>query len=84
MSELDITLPDAAWEGVDQNVEALLDAWLMQPGDHVEAGQPVARVVLVKTNIDIVAPANGTIAGIAVQAGETFGRGQALGSLRSD
>lgn len=84
MSEVDIVLPDAAWEGVDPNVEALLDAWLVQAGDHAEAGQPVARAVLVKTSIDIEAPATGTIARIALQAGETFGRGQALGSLRPD
>ncbi len=34
-----ITLPDAAWEGAQDGIEALLDKWLVAPGVHVAKGQ---------------------------------------------
>lgn len=77
----DITLAAEAWEGVDAAVEALVDKWLVQAGDTVRAGQPLANVVLVKSSQEITAPADGRIAQILVPAGGTFARGKPVATL---
>ncbi|MGQ2978748.1 MAG: biotin/lipoyl-containing protein [Polaromonas sp.] len=79
---MDITLKDEAWEGVDAQVQALMDRWLVPEGAQVQAGQPVARVILVKSSLDIAAPASGLVERVLVPAGETFGRGQPLAVLK--
>jgi len=76
----EVTLQDQAWEGVDATVEALVDKWLVQAGDTVQAGQPLANVVLVKSNLEITAPASGRIQ-ILVPAGSTFARGKPIATL---
>lgn len=78
----DITLGADAWEGVDAQTEALVDSWLVQPGDAVHKDQPVANVVLIKTNLEVLAPANGHIGQILVAAGDTFARGQPMATLK--
>jgi pyruvate/2-oxoglutarate dehydrogenase complex dihydrolipoamide acyltransferase (E2) component len=77
-----VTLDAAAWEGVDASVQALVDSWLVAEGARVEAGQSMVRVVLVKTTIDVPAPAAGVVERILVPAGDTFERGRALATLR--
>ena len=79
---IDIVLADEAWQGVDAATEALVDQWLAHEGDRVAAGQPLVKVVLVKTNIEIPAPANGVLERILVPAEQTFARGRRLGALR--
>lgn len=78
----EVTLGADAWQGVDAAVEALLDKWLVKAGDTVRLGQPLANVVLVKSNQEIVAPANGRIAQILVPAGGTFARGKPIAVLQ--
>lgn len=78
----DIVLPDDVWEGVDPGTEALVDRWLVREGDRVAAGQAIANVVLVKTNIEITAPASGVIERILAPAEQTIARGRPLAVLR--
>lgn len=78
----DVVLADEVWEGVEPNTEALVDAWLVKEGERVAAGQPLVKVVLVKTNFEVVAPANGIVERILVKAEETFPRGKPLAVLR--
>jgi len=77
-----ITLDDAVWTDVEEGTEALVDRWLVGEGAAVRAGQPVASVVLVKTTIEVPAPADGILERILVAAGETFARGAPIGTLR--
>jgi len=77
-----ITLDEAAWQDVEEGTEALVDRWLVGEGTAVRAGQPVASVVLVKTTLEVTAPADGVIERILVAAGETFARGAPIGMLR--
>ncbi len=79
---VEVTLPDSAWEGVDAGIEALLDQWLVAPGDAVQAGQPLARVVLVKATLEVAAPAAGRVQQQLVAAGETFARGKPIATLQ--
>jgi len=76
-----VTLPDSAWDGVEDGVEALLDQWLVAAGDAVRAGQSLAKVVLVKATLDVVAPVSGRVESLHFAAGDTFKRGQAIASL---
>ena len=78
----DIALADEVWEGVEPNTEALVDEWLVREGDRVAAGQPLVKVVLVKTSYEVPAPANGIVERILVRAEQTFPRGRPLAVLR--
>ncbi|MDD5324101.1 MAG: lipoyl domain-containing protein [Polaromonas sp.] len=77
-----ITLSADAWKDIDLTTEALVDKWLVAEGDTVHAGQLLANVVLVKTNQDIMAPADGRVEKILVQAGETFAQGKPIAMLK--
>lgn len=77
-----IRLPDEMWTDVEAGTEALLDKWLVKEGDTVVADQPLATVVLIKTAVDVTAPANGRIIKILVPADGTFGRGRDLALLQ--
>ncbi|MDE1950249.1 MAG: lipoyl domain-containing protein [Burkholderiales bacterium] len=78
---IDLVLADEAWADVDPGTEALLDRWHVAVGAALRAGDAVATVVLVKSSIEITAPASGTLARILVEKDATFKRGQALGQL---
>lgn len=80
----DIVLDAAAWEGVSEGTEALVDAWLAKEGEHVAAGQTVVKIVLVKTTIEVAAPVTGTLARIRVPAEQTFAQGAVLGTVQAD
>lgn len=77
----DIVLSQDAWQDVEPGTEALVEEWLVKEGESVTAGQPVASVVVVKANHEVLAPADGVIGKILVAAEETFKPGQALATL---
>lgn len=79
---IEITLAADAWTDIDPGTEALVDKWLVGEGDTVRAGQPIANVVVVKTNQEIVAPADGRIEKILVKSEETFARGKPIALLK--
>lgn len=77
----DVMLATSLWEGVEPGTLALLDQWLVSEGSHVQQGQPVARVVLVKSALEVTAPGDGMIEHIFVPEGQTFARAEALARL---
>ena len=79
---IEITLAADAWNDIDPATEALVDKWLVGEGDSVRAGQPIANVVLIKTNQEIVAPVAGRIEKILVKGGETFAQGKPIALLK--
>ena len=79
---IEVVLDGAAWKDVEPGTQALLDKWRVAEGDSVRAGQVLASVVLVKSTLEVTAPADGTLAAILVQVSETFGPGQPLARLR--
>ena len=78
MTMVAIRLDPASWDGIDAQTEALLDHWDVAVGDRVAAGQAVGGAVLVKSNLELTAPAAGRIARLEVAAEQTFGRDAAL------
>lgn len=79
----DIILDPQRWESLEAGDEALLESWLVAEGDHVRAGQVLAKASLVHETVDIEAPHAGMLEQIAVCAGERFGPGCILGRLVS-
>lgn len=76
-----IHLPESAWEDVEPGTEALLEQWLVKPGDSITAGQPVAMVVMVKTGIEVCAPCDGVLEQILIDADGTVAHGKPLATL---
>jgi len=79
-----VRLPGEAWAGVEAGTEALLERWLVTQGAHVHQGQPIAEIVLVKTNMQVEAPSDGVLSRILVAQEATFGPDQALGEITPD
>jgi pyruvate/2-oxoglutarate dehydrogenase complex dihydrolipoamide acyltransferase (E2) component len=78
---IDIRPPEDVFADVDEGVEGLLEAWLVDENDRVAAGQPVADAVVIKTSFQVLAPAAGTIDEIVVPKGDTFAAGAVLARL---
>jgi pyruvate/2-oxoglutarate dehydrogenase complex dihydrolipoamide acyltransferase (E2) component len=79
---IEIKLPDVAWEGSQNGVEALLDKWLVIEGVQVVKGQVLASVMLAKAAIDIEAPGNGFLQSIFVKDGDSFSPGKVLANFQ--
>jgi biotin carboxyl carrier protein len=77
-----IVLPDTAWKGVEPGTEAIVEKWLVDEGERVDAGQVVATTMLIKASLDVVAPVPGIVDKILVAAEESFARGQPLAMIR--
>ena len=78
---VDVRLDPLHWKSVKAGDEALLENWLVAEGDHVNAGQVLAKASLVHENIDVQAPHAGIVEQIAVAAGERFAPGYILARL---
>lgn len=78
-----INLPESVWNDVEPGTEALLEEWAVPVGATVKAGQTVAIVVLVKTSVEICAPADGVLEQIIIPAGDTIARGHPLANLKA-
>lgn len=66
MATKNLTLPDVG-EGV---TEGEMVAWLVKPGDQVEADQPVAEVMTDKATVEVPAPEAGTIKELIAKEGD--------------
>ena len=78
---VDVKLEPLRWESVEAGDEAMLEGWLVEEGDHVKAGQVLAKASLVHENIEVQAPHAGIVEQIAVAAGERFAPGYILARL---
>jgi pyruvate/2-oxoglutarate dehydrogenase complex dihydrolipoamide acyltransferase (E2) component len=81
---IDIRPPEDVFVDVDEGVEGLLESWLVEEHDRVDADQPVADAVVIKTSFQVLAPAAGTITEIVVPKGDTFPVGAVLARLEVD
>jgi pyruvate/2-oxoglutarate dehydrogenase complex dihydrolipoamide acyltransferase (E2) component len=79
----EIKLDDAAWDGAQDGVEALLDKWTVAEKVAVKKGQILVTVVLVKASVDIEAPSDGWIEKILVKDGESFALGTVLANFHA-
>lgn len=80
----ELCLDPTAFDTLEDGAEALLVAWSVRPGEHVEAGQELAVAELVKATLPVLAPTAGRVTEIRVPAGATFGRQAVLGTMQPD
>ncbi|HEY4068580.1 MAG TPA: biotin/lipoyl-containing protein [Burkholderiaceae bacterium] len=78
---IELHLDAPAWEGLEDDAEALLAQWDAAVGDAVAAGQEIGLAELVKASVPVVAPVAGRIVELCVAAGENFGRATVLARL---
>jgi hypothetical protein len=81
---VDIVSDPRRWESTGIADDAMLESWLVEEGEHVDAGQVVAHALLAQQNVDVKAPDAGVVEQIAVSAGESFGPGYILARLAGD
>lgn len=62
-------------------VDATVGRWLKREGDAVTAGEPLVELETDKVNIEVAAPASGTLEHIGRQPGATVGVGEVLGAV---
>lgn len=62
-------------------VEATVGQWLKKPGDAVALGEPVVELETDKVNLEVTAPAAGTLAALQQAEGTTVGVGDTLGTI---
>jgi biotin carboxyl carrier protein len=79
---IEIRIPDEAWADVEAGTEGLLDEWFVAAGDEVEEGQILGSAMVVKTAIELVAPAAGVVESLDVAATQNFDKGAVLARLR--
>ena len=79
---MNITIPDDIWADLEEGTEALLQEWHVREGDTVTKGQVLGVAELVKSSIEILAPADGRVTSL-MPAQETFARGAALGRIET-
>lgn len=68
-------------EAIEAGDRALLADWRVSEGDHVQAGQMLARLVVLGESVDVTAPHAGVIEEILVPAGERIRPGHILATL---
>ncbi|MEO1151571.1 MAG: 2-oxoglutarate dehydrogenase complex dihydrolipoyllysine-residue succinyltransferase [Pseudomonadota bacterium] len=61
--------------------EATVARWLKQEGDAVKADEPLVELETDKVSVEVPAPGNGVLGGIAVQEGDTVEVNSLLGTL---
>ena len=77
MSEHVFKLPDLG-EGM---VEAEIVEWMVQPGDRVREGDPIACIMTDKANVEMPSPVDGLVLRISGQAGQTVAVGAELAAF---
>jgi pyruvate/2-oxoglutarate dehydrogenase complex dihydrolipoamide acyltransferase (E2) component len=75
----DIAIPRDLWQ---EDIEGVLVAWLVDEGDHVEAGAAVAEIMVEKAQYEIIAPASGTLRQRVAVDGPVR-RGDSIGRLET-
>ena len=77
----DVILDPALAESLEAGASAYVADWLVAEGDHVQAGQLLARASLVQQLVDVRAPHAGLVEQIIVPIGERFAPGTVLARL---
>jgi pyruvate/2-oxoglutarate dehydrogenase complex dihydrolipoamide acyltransferase (E2) component len=80
MTDIKVVMPQL---GVDIE-EAMVESWLKAAGDRVERGEQIAMVATPKVNLELEAPASGTLKEIVVAAEEIARVGDTLAVIAAD
>ena len=73
----EIIMPDLGATGRD----AVIESWLVKPGDQVRVGQPLFVVTTDKATVEVEAYRDGVLREIRRQAGDTVTLGEIVGLI---
>ena len=65
-------------------VEATVGAWVRNEGDQIEAGETILELETEKVNLEVTAPATGTLETINISEGEIVNVGTVLGTINTE
>ena len=65
-------------------VEATVGAWLKNEGDQIEAGETILELETEKVNLEVTAPATGTLETVNTSEGEVVNVGTVLGTINTE
>lgn len=74
----DVVLDPTLFEALEAGSQAFVEAWVVAEGDHVHAGQTLARAHLAHGVVDVTAGHAGIVEEILVPTGERFTPGDVL------
>lgn len=78
-SLIDIIVPEEQEEGSSST----LGSWLNSVGDTVTIHEPIAEIETDKVTVEVIAPADGTLAEILVEEGSDVNPGDIIGRIKS-
>lgn len=64
--------------------EATILAWLVEPGDHVSEGHPIAEISTDKVDMELVSPYEGSVVEILVEVGRSVALGTPIITIASE
>ena len=65
-------------------VEATVGAWIKNEGDQIEAGETILELETEKVNLEVTAPATGTLETVNISEGEIVNVGTVLGTINTE
>ena len=65
-------------------VEATVGAWVKNEGDQIEAGETILELETEKVNLEVTAPATGTLETVNIPEGEIVNVGSVLGTINTE
>ena len=65
-------------------VEATVGAWVKNEGDQIEAGETILELETEKVNLEVTAPATGTLETVNISEGEIVNVGTVLGTINTE
>lgn len=74
---MDFVLPKLS----EELAEGTVSRWLKRPGERVARGEPLVEVETDKVNSELEAPADGILAEIVAEPGQTVGVGEVLARI---
>jgi|TARA_Y100000031_G_scaffold113427_1_gene125308 2-oxoglutarate dehydrogenase E2 component (dihydrolipoamide succinyltransferase) len=77
---IEIVLEEKDWP-THEKADALVSLWKVKAGEHIEAGQNLLEIVVVKTAMEIPSPASGILKEICIGENELFQPGTVLARI---
>ena len=68
----------------EQQADGMVVDWTATVGDTVKQGQVILEIVIVKTTMEVPAPANGVLREICVTKGKLFNPGTVLARIEEE
>ena len=80
---IELVISQDEWP-TEQQADGMVVQWTVAAGDTVKQGQVILEIVIVKTTMEVSAPANGVLREICVTKGKLFKPGTVLARIKEE